>query len=655
MRKPAGTWKAFRVPGWLTWILGPLVVCVLAQAIPAAAASPDYTRERKLYREAIAHLIAGRQTAFNAVRRQLADYPLAPYLDYYALRRRLGALTVTEINRFETEHPDMPVAGELRKDWLGLQAQRQNWRELRAGLPADDRTYSVELQCSATRAELAAGDRENALAAARALWLVGRSQPAACDPLFAALQKAGRITPALTWERLVLALQANEVQLARYLINRLPKADRTVGEVYLASYLDPRRILNTTRYPGDTPRVRQIVKHALVRLAERDPAGALKAWPAYRDGKSWEVDNLYAVERAIWRAQADLGNFPPPGFTTGDATLLTVLATAARGQQEWAQLERFITLMPAVERERIEWRYWLARALESQNKNVTEAQTIYRSIAEERHYYGFLAAGRAGLSPSLAGDVSALGPEVVDAVYHYPNGARGLEFMALGENLNAQREWLFGVDNLGPQAAREMTYAALHKGFPHLGIFLANRAGLLDEVAARFPMAYRSEFEAAAKQSRLPLPLLFAITRQESAFDRRARSVANARGLMQLLPSTARWVADKSRIKRPTEAALYEPRTNIRLGSSYLAQLLGRYDNQLPLAAAAYNAGEGRVKGWTASAAGMPMDVWIETIPFSETRNYVKNVLAFRVVYGLLTNMPQPALASHEARVQRRT
>ena len=245
--------------------------------------------------------------------------------------------------------------------------------------------------------------------------------------------------------------------------------------------------------------------------------------------------------------------------------------------------------------------------------------------------------------------------EAIDALTKYPNGARGLEFFARNEAVNARREWLFGADNLGPEAAREFTYAALHKGFPNFGIFLANRAGLLDEVPVRFPMLYREEFDAASKRSRLPVPLLFAITRQESAFDRQARSVADARGLMQLLPSTARWVAERTRQRAPSEAALYEPSTNINLGSTFLAGLLARYQNQLPLAAAAYNAGEGRVKKWTTGVAGMPMDVWIETIPFNETRNYVKNVLAFRVVYGILTKEPQPLLGQHELLVLRKS
>ena len=453
-----------------------------------------------------------------------------------------------------------------------------------------------------------------------------------------------------------LAFAANSIQLGRHLIARLAGDHRIWGEAYYQVHIDPRRLLVPARFSKASPRVRRVVLNGLVRLAARNPAEAYKVWPTYRDQHAWSADEQTTIERAVWQARASQGIFPEPAFKSNDPLLLATLATMARDRQNWIELERFITLMPDEERNKIEWQYWLARGMEENQGDSPAVAQIYRSIATQRQYYGFLAAEKAGMPAQLAqSSVAALGPEAIDALAKYPNGARGLEFFARNEAVNARREWLFGADNLGPEAAREFTYAALHKGYPNFGIFLANRAGLTDEVAVRFPVLYRKEFDAASKRSRLPVPLLFAITRQESAFDRQARSVADARGLMQLLPSTARWVAERTRQRPPSEAALYEPSTNINLGSTFLAGLLARYQNQLPLAAAAYNAGEGRVKKWTTGVAGMPMDVWIETIPFNETRNYVKNVLAFRVVYGILIKEPQPLLAPHELLVLRKS
>ena len=632
-----------------------LLVCLWLMAGPAAAA-PDYTRERKAYQTALSHLAAGRISHYQTVRKTLEQYPLAPWLDFQEYKRRLATLTVAEIDGFETRYPDLPAALELREGWLKAQAAKSNWKALLQGYPTDDRVYGIELQCYKARAELAAGTRENALAAALTLWMTGKSQPIACDPLFTDLRQSGRITQDLTWQRMELAFAANSIQLGRHLITRLAGDHRIWGEAYYQAHIDPRRLLVPERFSKASPRVRRVLLNGLVRLAARNPAEAYKVWPTYRDQHAWSADEQTTIERAVWQARASQGIFPEPTFKTNDPLLLATLATMARDRQNWRELARFITLMPDDERKKIEWQYWLARAMEENRGDPAAIAQIYRGIATQRQYYGFLAAEKAGLPAQLAQTpVTALGPEAIDAMTKYPNGARGLEFFARNEAGNARREWVFGADNLGPEAAREFTYAALHKGFPHFGIFLANRAGLLDEVSVRFPMLYRQEFDAASKRSRLPVPLLFAVTRQESAFDRQARSVADARGLMQLLPSTARWVAERTRQRAPSDAALYEPSTNINLGSTFLAGLLSGYQNQLPLAAAAYNAGPGRVKKWTSGVAGMPMDVWIETIPFNETRNYVKNVLAFRVVYGLLLKQPQPLLGPHELLVLRKS
>ncbi len=649
---------------WTHLLIQPLLLVCLMTVVGSVNAGPDYTQERRAYQTALSHLAAGRMAQYHTVRKTLDQYPLAPWLDFQEHKRRLGSLSVAEIDTFETRYPDLPAAPELREEWLKGMAARSNWKALLQGFPADDRVYDTEMQCYRARAELAAGSRENGLAAAGSLWLTGKSQPIACDPVFTALRQSGRITQEITWQRMELAFAANSIQLGRHLIARLAGDDRIWGEAYYQTHLDPRRLLVPARFsrtstegsPQTSPRLRRVVRNGLVRLAAKNPADAYRIWPAYRDQYAWNAEEETTIERAIWQARANLGLFPEPEFRTNDPILLATLATLARNRQNWKELERFIAWMPDDERKKIEWQYWLARAVEENQSDRQRAEQIYRGIANQRHYYGFLAAEKVGAPPQLSPtSIAALGTEAVDGLYKYPNGARGLEFFARNEAVNARREWLFAVDNLGPEAAREFTYAALHKGYPHFGIFLANRAGLLDEVSARFPMLYRKEFDAASKRSRLPVPLLLAVTRQESAFDRQARSIADARGLMQLLPSTARWVAERNRQRAPNEAALYEPATNINLGSTFLSGLLGRYQNQLPLAAAAYNAGEGRVKRWTTGVAGMPMDVWIETIPFNETRNYVKNVLAFRVVYGLLTEEPQPLLGPHEMLVLRKS
>ena len=180
-------------------------------------------------------------------------------------------------------------------------------------------------------------------------------------------------------------------------------------------------------------------------------------------------------------------------------------------------------------------------------------------------------------------------------------------------------------------------------------IAIANDANLRDDLTLRFPLAYRNVVERVSHATTVPQAFLFAIVRQESAFDPRARSAANARGLMQLLPATAKEVARRARLDSPSEIDLYFPEINVALGGHHLAELLSHYEGQRPLVAAAYNAGRHRVNRWIKHKSGMPMDLWIETIPIRETRNYVKNVLAFTQVYGWLMGNPVPMLQAHEA------
>jgi soluble lytic murein transglycosylase len=225
---------------------------------------------------------------------------------------------------------------------------------------------------------------------------------------------------------------------------------------------------------------------------------------------------------------------------------------------------------------------------------------------------------------------------------------RALELYAVGDLMNARREWFALVPTLDEEERYHAAALAAAAGWVNQGISIANLGDLRDDVGLRFPVAYAEAFQRTSEATAIPKPFLLAVARQESAFDARARSRANALGLMQLLHPTATQAARQSGLRVPTVTDLYDPDVNVTLGGQHLARLLERYQQRRPVAAAAYNAGEGRVDRWLRDSPGRSMDVWIETIPFRETRDYVKNVLAFTQVYGHLLDSPQPVLASHE-------
>jgi len=226
-----------------------------------------------------------------------------------------------------------------------------------------------------------------------------------------------------------------------------------------------------------------------------------------------------------------------------------------------------------------------------------------------------------------------------------------MELFAVGDEVNARREWTAVLPRLTPAEQSAAAYLARDMGQMRLAIRTANDTGRRDHLDIRFPVEHSRTFRQTSHTTGIPVPMLVAFARQESIFDRFARSSADARGVMQMLHSTARHAARRVGLPSPSTSDLYNPAVNIPLGGHHIAFLLSRYDQILPLVAAAYNAGETRVNRWLKGAGGWPMDVWIETIPFTETRNYVKNVLAFNQVYGQLLGEAQPMLRMHEQTV----
>jgi soluble lytic murein transglycosylase len=275
----------------------------------------------------------------------------------------------------------------------------------------------------------------------------------------------------------------------------------------------------------------------------------------------------------------------------------------------------------------------------------------YRALAEERDYYGFLAAERIGSDAQLNRSEHILDPVQVNQLRRVPAVNRAVELYAVGDLINARREWNALIPKMDPRDQNHAGYLAQQMGWTSEGIRIANEARLFDNIDLRFPLVYQEVFQRISAITTVPHSFMIAIARQESAFDPQARSSANARGLMQLLPSTATAVAKRSGLPAPSAEDLYNPVANVEISGHHLARLMTRYGDRRPLVAAAYNAGQHRVDGWIKDASGTPIDVWIETIPFRETRNYVKNVLAFEQVYSQLLGSPTPMLAAHEATV----
>lgn len=632
---------------------GPLVILIACIAVaawtaPAAASPLSLYQQRAVYRDALAALDAGRIDEFERARQALADYTLAPYLDYYRLKSRLPRVSADQMRAFQARHGDLPAAGILHFRWLKMLAARGDWALL---LDNYQPTLDAELDCYQRRGLLASGRRAEALDGIAALWLVGFSQPEACDPLFDLWIDAGGVTPELAWRRLQLALDNGQTRLGRYLLRFLDGPQATWGEALYQVHVNPARVARSGVYRGDGPDIRVVIGHGLKRLAERDPETAWTAWQRYQDSHAFDAAAARAIDEHLILASARRGDFPDLRLTSYSEGFVAAMAELSVRAARWTELLYWVEQMMPERQAELRWQYWRARALIRTGLGPEQGRKAFESLAAERNYYGFLAAAQVGAAPRMNAARQQIEAAQLAAVRNLTPLRRALELYAVGDRLNARREWYATLPLLTPAQQLHAARVAQQEGWLAQGILTANEADLLDHLDLRFPVAYADVFQRTSASTTVPAPFLFAVARQESAFEPRARSHADARGLMQLIPPTASRVAGRIGVARPAAVDLYDPEVNVTLGGHHLADLLNRYGNRRPLAAAAYNAGEHRVDRWVDDRHGQDMDVWIEDIPFRETRNYVKNVLAFTQVYAHLMGERVPMLDAHETSI----
>ncbi|MFW6094229.1 MAG: transglycosylase SLT domain-containing protein [Pseudomonadota bacterium] len=614
---------------------------------PLEAGASTLHQQRAAYREAMDHLAAGRREAFRDVRATLDDYLLAPYLDFHDLSSRLDSVTAAEMARFRDRHAELPIAAILHYRWLKHLARNHRWERL---LENYRPTRDAALACHHLRAKLATGRRAEALDEVAPLWLVGKSQPRACDPIFDTWIADGRLSEALAWERLQLALTAGETRLGRYLLRFFDGAAKTRAQALYDVHTNPESVARGSLPDVDGPYHRVILAHGLRRLAARDPETAATAWQRARRAVAFPAAEARELNERILLALAREGTFPGTAPDEVSATFAERMAEAALAAEDWQEVRRWIGRLPDELARELRWRYWLARALAETGAGSDRVRQIYTALAGERHYYGFLAAQRLGRPARLNDATPAGAPGRGTELRRRPEIRRALELFLVGDRVNARREWQAFVPKLDIEEQYHAARLAQQVGWFNQGIHTASAAQLRDTLALRFPVAYQELFARTSATTTVPQPLLLAVARQESAFDARARSHADARGLMQLVPPTAELVARRAGLASPSRAELYDPALNVRLGGHHLARLLERYDEHA-IAAAAYNAGERRVDRWLEEHGERSLDVWIETIPYRETRNYVKNVLAFTQVYGQILDQPLPMLSGHRMAV----
>ena len=623
-------------------LLGALAPAAALSEARAESAERPVSRadvERILVLEARAALRSGRRSRFDHLMGALRDHPLHPWLRYLEFRPRFGQRGEGAIEAFLASVPDSPMADQVRRLWLDRLARQLRWeRFLQAHSSLSSALRDPRRRCLHARALLETGNDAAGFEAAAKLWRVPRSQHEACDRVFAIWAQRGGRTPEHLWSRIEVSLKAGNRDLAAYVARMLDQPDRAVAERWVRDHRRPARIVAQAGRVGREPQWERPVAAAIAAMALRTPDAAADAWraaagsrssvPAKLDAfASWRIGLGYAQEHRIREAAEWLERVP--GEERSER-LLGILALLSFAEGRWADSLAALDALPSEARGELRWRYWRARALTALGR---AEEAPWAEIAAERDYYGFLAADRIEAPYRIVQRPAGSSAERIRRVEGMSGFRRARELHALGLRNGARREWRRLVQGLEGEDLAAAAELALRYGWYFEAIRAAAKGLAFDRLDLRFPVVWVEEAAAAAREHGIDPAWVLATIRMESAFRPRARSPAGALGLMQIMPATGRRIARAEGVPYSGSGTLLDPEKNIRLGAAYLRQLLDRLHGHPALVSAGYNAGPHRAGRWLARGEGMEPDLWVELVPYRETRQYVKRILEYRIVY----------------------
>jgi len=604
----------------IKWISS--LLCGALLAAPAAAqqsADADLVAARDAVQK-------GRWSVLEQLRARFAGHLLEAYPEYWLLDGNIEHADSGRIQAFLARYPTGPLAENLRRDWLKVLGAQGSWDLFRAEHPKlvyDD----ADIACYSLQERFARNDA-SATPEARALFLEGREAPPPCDPVFARLAQRGDVSQADIWERMRKLLAGNHVKEAKRADALLPVERRLPPRSLDAAASHPLRWLHRFRPHVPARAQRELAIFAVARVAASRPdeaADRLAAIDAHLG-----PDACYAWGQLAYQAALNLHPRALEWYAKAKGCVLTDAQVAWRARSamragDWKEVLASIERLSPQEARTPTWRYWQARALRAEG-DAHGADALLRGLVPLPTFYGLLAAEDLGVPDTPDWNGFRPSPDEVDRIRAFPGIRRALALYRVGLDNEALGEWTWatrGLDDRGLLAAAQI---AAEAGVPDRAIFTADRTLQLHDFAQRYPVPHRDAMDSASRQWDLDEAFVYGIIRQESRFLPQARSPAGAVGLMQLMPATARWIARQIPVTRFRPEMLVRPDVNVAMGSYYLHRVLTALGDPI-LAAAAYNAGPARARRWRADK---PLEgaIFAETIPFPETREYVKKVFA---------------------------
>jgi len=606
-----------------------LLLLSLIAGTALAGQDDDFLAARDAFR-------AGDAAKLAILAQRLQHSPLEVYISYYQLRMKLETVDVGVIRAYLARPDDTPLIDKMRAEWLKTLGKKQQWTLFDSEYPrllADN----AELTCYALQSRLRS-QQQAVLREARDLWFSGKDMPDGCGTVFEAALTAGVITQQDIWQRLRLALEAGNASLAKYLAGQLVGEREISPDALSRAMENPGRYLERESLDNASAGQRAVALFALQRLAKQSPDLAARHWEKlalhFPESEQHYFFGWLAYEGARKHDARAPQWFREAGRISLNEQQSAWRVRAALRAQDWPEVLSAINGMSAEQRGETAWRYWQARALQALGRRA-EATKIFVPLSVEYDFYGQMAGDELADTPMLSAQQTIYQPGKNDvaAIAALPGVQRALALYRMDLRTDAMREWIWVIRNFNDQELLAAAEIARRNEMYDRAINTAEKTVRVHDFGLRYLAPYRAALREHIQENSLEEAWVYGLMRQESRFVTSAKSGVGAAGLMQVMPATARWIAKKLGLKDYRESLIHQLDTNLRLGTFYMKNMLSSLDDSPVLASAAYNAGPGRARRWRAET---PMEgaIYAESIPFNETRDYVKKVMSNTVYYA---------------------
>ena len=509
--------------------------------------SKEFTAQRGLFLQVESDLKKGKLISYKKHKQALMNYPLYPYLRYELLKSSINTVKHSEVSAFIKTYHDSPLSTMLRNEWLKAKASKQLWNDFLKAYDVNQ-DNSIEMQCHYINATLKTSNDKTVYKYLPKIWLQGKELPKSCDVVINSWKKDGKLTRSLIWQRIKLVIAQNDLKLARYLAKSLPPEDQKIVELWIRTHNDPELIVKPHYFTVKHPAISEMIVHSIIKIAKTNPQQAVKLWKTLEKKHTFNEQHWGLVVKEIALALARrcdphadkwLDTIPKKldGKDVHDARLKLAIS-----KNQWDKIAKAYIDISEEESQSEKWQYWYARSLEMLGSREA-SQEILANLAKERTYYGFCASARILKPFSFNHEPSKIPQETINKLVLKAPIIRAHELKQIGRIHAGKKEWNKALEALDDTQRLAAAHLATQWDVPNWAIVALSKGNNKNELILRFPRNYSDHIHRESKHNSIEPEVLFAITRQESAFIPTAKSPVGALGLMQIMPHTGKMLA----------------------------------------------------------------------------------------------------------------